>query len=176
MTERKILFHGEIQLMRWSESSTNGATATFWVAPEDLESFKVMKARAGKTAGQRIACVMMEIGDDEAVGGLPLEAEEPPARAEPRAKPVGALGMLAVRWCKDPGFLSWVSNGWQSPVLLTEPQAKQLMLSECGVLAKYGTLASRKHFDVDAHCAERFHELFRVPYLAHLKATSRQDD
>lgn len=65
-TEAIIAFHGEVQLLRWSETSTNGATITLALAdPADLERFKLMTLKKGQQAGQRLMAVMVEIGEDE---------------------------------------------------------------------------------------------------------------
>lgn len=172
MDERKILFQGEMQLCRWSESSTNGAMVTMWVHPEDLEAFKLMKARSGKTAGQRIGVVMVAIGDDEAVvehppAPAPVAAPVPTPALQPRTTytpNIGALGMLAVRWCKDRDFWCWLEESETSGMQYSEAAAKEFILTTAGVIAKYGEQASRKHLDTDPECAARFNECIRIPF------------
>lgn len=170
MTDRRILFQGELQLMRWSESSTNGATVTFWVHPDDLESFKAIKARAGKHAGQRIAAVMMEIADDEAVAEQAAPEVTPEAKPAPRPRAsTPPLTLLAVRWCQSPVFLKWAEHEWGTILPLDEEGAKRLILSATGLSEKHGEAASRKHLDADPEAAALFHEYFRIPFTAYLR-------
>lgn len=164
MDQQKTLFHGELQLMRWSESSTLGATVTFWVHPEDLDSFKLLKARSGKQAGQRLACVLVEINDDESAATPP--APPPQERPRPREyKPhIGSLGLIAVRWCKDKDFQRWAADVNGDANVLSEADAKAFILIECGLAEKYGKEASRKHLDTDPEAGELFHERIRKPF------------
>lgn len=60
--------------MRWSDTSNGGATITLALADyNDLEVFKRMTIKKGGQAGQRLACVMVEINDQEEA------VEQPPA-------------------------------------------------------------------------------------------------
>lgn len=164
----KILFQGEMQLARWSESSQNGAMVTFWVHPEDLESFKTLKARAGKSAGQRLAVVMVEIDEGEGM------VEENPA-ATPAPKPaaypkpiVGKAAMTAVGYCNNKDFWEWATKhyggrGYNGEVA-GHAAAKAFILDVCGIAAKYGEKASRKHLDTDGEAAMAFEQKIRHPY------------
>ncbi len=59
-------FVGEFQLAGWSETHSDGAKATFWLAStDDLEPFRAMTVRKKKQAGQRLITVMFEIGEYE---------------------------------------------------------------------------------------------------------------
>lgn len=85
-------FQGEVQLAGWSESHNSGCKVTFWLAdPSDLEAFRAMTVRKGNTAGQRLACVLVEIGDDE----QPVQAAQ-----EPPKGPAGAERWLCLE-CKS---------------------------------------------------------------------------
>lgn len=56
----------ELMLAGWSESHSGGCKVTFWVQDsESLEPFKAMTVAKGKTAGQRLMAVFVEIGYDE---------------------------------------------------------------------------------------------------------------
>lgn len=167
--DSKILFQGELQLMRWSESSTNGATVTFWVHPDDLESFKLIKVRAGKQAGQRLACVMVEIADDESATRQPDATPEPTERPRPREYRVtlGDLALLAVRWCKNPDFQEWrlQQSGLTFSYGSREEDCKMFILNRCGLLEKHGGDASRKQLDTDPDAAALFHQRIRIPFM-----------
>lgn len=170
MDDRTIVFQGELQLQAWGESSTAGAWVKFWIHSDDLEAFKALRGRSGKQAGQRLAVVMVEIGDDE----MPVVQPEAPA-APPAASPapryqaphIGALGMLAVRWCKDPAFQRWVPEvkHARDGDRYNESACKEYILAECGITDFYGSAASRKHLDIDPECARRFQERIRGPFM-----------
>jgi hypothetical protein len=170
MDKENILFQGEMQLTAWGDSSTTGAWVKFWIDPEDLEHFKLLRARKGnKEAGTRLAVVMVEIGDDEAV----VRQGNPPAASEPEKpryqKPaIGGMGMLAVRWCKDPEFQAWVAqqtHGGAFDAMDRAPEAecKEFILKKCGV-------TSRKYLDTDPIAHDLFQEDIRGPYMKHLTA------
>jgi hypothetical protein len=178
MEEHKVLFQGEMQLCRWSESSTNGATVTMWVHPEDLESFKLMRARTGKTPGQRLGVVIVAIGDDEAVVEHKPAASPAPELRGYRKPTLGDNALIAVRWCKSSVFQTWaarraaqfmpeVSN--LRGIRLSEDGAKQFILLACDVLKRHPDDASRKHLDADEECAKLWHERIRIPFRDYLK-------
>ena len=59
-------FQGELWLLGWRESHSGGATVTFQLSdPSELDAFRRMTVSKGKVAGQRLACVLVEIQDDE---------------------------------------------------------------------------------------------------------------
>ena len=75
-------FSGEVMLLGWKETHSGGAQVAFLLSdPEELEAFKRMTVAKGKVAGQRLACVLVEIHDDE--GMLPAKtADSRPASEE----------------------------------------------------------------------------------------------
>src|SRR5262245_8047927 len=116
--ERKVLFSGETQIMDWGQSRTSGSWIKLWVHDDDLEAFKLFQARSKGQAGTRLGTVMVEIGPDEAIveHAAPPTPAEPPAPTPPPPRRttytpnIGALGMLAVRWCQDEDFRRWASQ------------------------------------------------------------------
>lgn len=147
MNAEHIAFQGEVQLLNWSETHNGGAKIVLQLADAaDLESFKVMTVRKGKVAGQRLAVVMVEIGDDE----------QPVAQAEPKARP-GELCVMACTFCADMRFQYWVST--QCGACDTEAEAKTFILGMCGV-------ESRKDLDSNLVASNRFHKDIREPFLA----------
>lgn len=162
MDQQNILFQGELQLTAWGDSSTTGAWVKFWVHPEDLEHFKLLRVRKGsKEAGTRIAAVMVEIGDGEAVVRQGNPPAEPPRYQPPH---VGALGMLAVRWCRDPNFWEW-ANSQDFERVTNEAEAKTFILGMSGLTQKHGKEASRKHLDSDPEAGRLFQERVRRPFM-----------
>ena len=140
------IFRGEMQLLRWSETSTGGATVTFQLADVgDLNGFKDLTMAKKGMAGQRIAAIMVPVEDEQDL------APEHPAPVEPKQKP-GDLCIVACNYCKDPAFLRWVGaihpNG-----------ARQFILDKC-------LIKSRKDLDTDKMAATRFLTLIREPYMA----------
>ena len=143
-------FSGEVMLAGWSETHNGGAKVTFWLSDADeLAAFKQMTVAKGKTAGQRLACVLIEIGDDE----QPNQPE--PAKAEELKG--GPLAKLAGMWCQSKDFLEWLG-------VPTPSEARLFILEECGI-------DSRAELDHHQSAAAIFHNNIREPYskwLAHI--------
>lgn len=136
-------FQGEVQLLNWSETHNGGAKIVLQLADAaDLEAFKVMTVRKGKVAGQRLATVMVEIGDDE----RPIEPAAPTQRP-------GMLCVMACAFCADRLFQDWSVGATGN-----ESDAKEFILDTCGI-------DSRKKLDTDKEAARLFHTLIREPYL-----------
>ncbi len=156
MSDIAPLFSDEVQLAGWSDSHTSGAKVTFWLSdPSLLDAFRGMTERKGKTAGQRLAMVLVEIGDDE----------KPVAQQEAPKEPIGELCKLAVMWCKDPQFQEWLIGKEtleQNPGIDAEGTAKHRILHQCGV-------SSRKELDAYPAAATKFHMGIRTPYMEYLK-------
>lgn len=148
MNAEHIAFQGEVQLLNWSETHNGGAKIVLQLADaDDLEAFKVMTVRKGKVAGQRLAVVMVEIGDDE----------QPVVQPEPKQRP-GELCIMACTFCADEQFWEWADKTSEE-VIEGENGAKAFILETCGVL-------SRKELDAQPTAAHRFHKLIREPYMA----------
>lgn len=143
MNPQAIAFQGEVQLLRWSETSNQGATITLQLSDaSDLERFKTMTLAKGKQAGQRLAAVMVEVGDDEKPVIQPEQQKEKP----------GQLCVMAVNFCKDPMFRQFHN-------LDDEEEAKDFITGFCGI-------ASRKELDSNKHAADQFLKFIRAPFLA----------
>ena len=144
------IFSDEVQLAGWSESHTSGAKITFWLSdPAQLSAFRGMTERRGKTAGQRLAMVLVEINDDETL------ADEPPSTTK-----LGPLCTLAVAWCSDAPFLAWWQR--QRGHMAGNVDARGDILATCGI-------GSRRELDADARAAAVFNDVFRLPYMAHCR-------
>lgn len=140
-----IAFQGEVMLAGWSETHNGGAKVTFWLADEgDLAAFKSMTVAKGKTAGQRLAIVAVEIGDDEqpVVRDAAISASEKPKGEK--------LSWLAVQLCQNVDFLEFISAG-------NERIARDWICQQCGIF-------SRGDLDRDELAADRFHQLVRKPF------------
>lgn len=83
----------------------------------------------------------------------------------------GAVARIAARWCRDPAFQQWIQErsgregrrpGDETPEN-AEAMTRALILVACSI-------SSRAELDHDAAAAQRFDELVRRPYLAHLAA------
>jgi hypothetical protein len=170
MSDKPItpMFHSEVQLAGWSESHNGGCKVTFWLAqPSDLDAFRAMTVRKGNTAGQRLACALVEIGDDEQ-----------PVPPEPRKG--GELAKLAGKWCRLPEFVEFVraiydramggdGTGYGDVSPSREfggdgsAYARHCILVLCDI-------DSRSELDHNAEAAEKFHRLIRLPFAEHLRA------
>lgn len=147
------IFRGEMQLLRWSDTSTNGATVTFQLADvRDLDKFKELTLAKKGMAGQIIAAIMVKVDDE------PAPEVAPAAAPEPKTKP-GELCIMACTFCAMRDFRDWASNWASNPVLVeSEEDAKSFILETCGV-------TSRKELDTDKMAAIRFHTVIREPFL-----------
>lgn len=140
-----VAFQGEVMLAGWSQTHNGGAKVTFWLSDEDdLAAFKVMTVAKGKTAGQRLALVAVEIGDDE----QPVHHDaDVPASEKPKSE---KLSWLAVQLCQNVDFLEFISAG-------NERVARDWICQQCGIF-------SRGDLDRDEPAANRFHQLVRKPF------------
>jgi hypothetical protein len=67
--ELKATFKGEVMLAGWSDSHNGGAKLAFWLPDDaDLEVFRQLTVRKGKTAGHRFMCLLFEIDEQELMG------------------------------------------------------------------------------------------------------------
>lgn len=138
-----IVYSGEALLVNWGDTSTRGRTLTLEL-PQDTDShpFRDLSIRSGKKAGQRLAIVVVQIGDDEA----PVVQEK-------------KLSQQAAILCKDESFRNFMAERSISQ-LDTEEDAKNWMCSGAGV-------NSRKAFDTNKQAADWFITQCKLPYEAH---------
>ncbi|CUJ41801.1 Uncharacterised protein [Achromobacter xylosoxidans] len=134
-----VAFQGEVQLLGWSESHSTGAKIVLQLADaDDLEAFKLMTVAKGKVAGQRLAIVAVEIGDDE----------QPKAQPEPKG---GELAKLAGMFCQSTAF-------WEFCRADDADEARDWILGVCGI-------QSRRDLDHNPTAAQLFHDRVRKPYM-----------
>lgn len=162
MAEPTPTFAGEVQLRRWSESSTQGVQVTFALAESsDLDKFKGLD-------GKRFMAVLVQIGDEEqpVLPNLTNNQVKTGNSGQTR-EPLGDLCWRAVQWCKEPEFQEWVARQiWpMAPheVEIDEEKAKRYILNWCDV-------SSRKELDTNHKAARLFNALIRGPYQKHLIA------
>lgn len=115
----KPSFEDEIQLLGWGDSSTSGPWIKFRVLNEQaLEPFRMATLAKGNTAGQRYACVLVEIGDDE----LPIE--------DPHLLAQGAA-LLA----KDGAFQGFLAQK-SGRIVVNERDATESIKTLCGIRSR----------------------------------------
>lgn len=142
-----MIYAGEAQLARWAETSSGGATVTFWLPDGDaLENFKLLTERKGKQAGQILAMVVKLVD----------ESDLPEPELEPKREKIGPLCRSAVELCKNADFQEftlWAEDIKASPnYAQAEDFAKEYMLEFC-------CIESRKDIDYSKIKAEKFAEL-----------------
>lgn len=130
-------FQGELMLANWKETSTGGATVTFWLADaHDLDVFRSMTVRKGNMAGQRFMAVLVEVGADE--------------------KPVRpALSQQAFLLCRSLGFQQFVESklGFSHAAPpAREGMAADFMRSFCGI-------QSRSELDTDGRAGMAYQQM-----------------
>ncbi|MDN7965492.1 hypothetical protein QZM92_26285 [Burkholderia multivorans] len=142
MSDIRPTFQGEMQLMNWGESSSNGAWVKFWLNPDDLQVFRDLKCRSGKIAGQRFAAVLVEVGDDE----QPVQQPERPKG--------GPLAILAGRLCQDAEFWRFATTNYGIEFSPGEEadECAEWIRQHCGV-------ASRSEIDHNPNATAAFHEI-----------------
>lgn len=130
-------FAGEVQLRRWSESSTQGVQVTFALA--DSDDLEPLKAKSGK----RFMAVLVELGDDE-------QPVEPPSK-------VGPLCQWLVMRCNEPEFWKWLSEESWGTHIGSPDAASNAVRSMLRV-------DSRKEIDGNPQVEQNFHQNIRGPY------------
>lgn len=151
-----VAFQGEVMLAGWSQTHNGGAKVTFWLADDtDLEAFKAMTVAKGKTAGQRLALVAVEIGDDEKPvasskhGTNGVVSQETPNSVDNNKG--GELAKLAGMFCQSTAF-------WEFCRADDAGEARDWILGVCGI-------QSRRDLDHNPTAAQLFHDRVRKPYL-----------
>ena len=101
--------------------------------------------------GTPVAVVALKVGYEQKVDPLPGPAH----KAAENVHVGGPLAMLAGQWCADPAFQRWLFVG-------SEAQAAEKIRAFCKV-------DSRRLLDHDPEAAQLFQDIFRGPYMAHIK-------
>lgn len=125
-------FQGEVMLLGWKESSSQGRTVTFLLNEDDeTHPFRDLTVKQGKRAGQRFMAVLVAIGDDEA----------PVPAVDDLVAEAGAI-------CRTKSFWEWADaqafNGVKS-----EEDAKQFLYDQLSI-------RSRKELSTNQRAATRF--------------------
>lgn len=132
------LFQGEVQLRRWSESSSQGVQVTFALADsDDLEPLKMK-------SGKRFMAVLVEIGDDE-------------TPVEPPKEPIGPLCKWLVMRCAEPEFWTFLNNEKGGPAIDKQSEAEHFVKHILGV-------TTRKEVDTDKNKTFLLDTVLRHPY------------
>lgn len=148
-------FQGEAQFLAWGDGPAGPWVKLLLPESDDLAPFRGMTAAKKTMAGQRLAVVVVEIGDDE-------QPKEPEPSSQ--SSPLGPLALLAVRWCKEPWFIEWCEEKfpnfarWSDKGRGVELACRRLILSVCHI-------ESRKDLDTDRKAADTFHREIREPFM-----------
>lgn len=150
MSNIEPTWKGEVQLRRWSNSSTQGVQVTFALADEEELGPLTIKT------GKRFYAVLVEMGDDEAP--VQPQATEKPARA-PRKDTRGPLCREACDYCAMPEFWDWLSDSLKvKRGEIDEARAASLLRVKCAI-------TSRNDLDRDPLMADIFRDRIRVPFI-----------
>jgi endogenous inhibitor of DNA gyrase (YacG/DUF329 family) len=152
----KTIYSGEVQLQRWSDTSSGGATITLWLPDgDDLANFKLLTERKGKQAGQILAMVIKTVD---------VEDEQAITKDQKQSYPFymnGPLCRSAIGVCKNKDFQRFVDEYYvvtrTDGDLKSDPEneAKQVILQTCFI-------ESRKELDTNDDAARRFAELMQL--------------
>jgi hypothetical protein len=151
-------FKGETQFLAWGDGPSGPWIKLLLPDSDDLLPFRGMTAAKKGMAGQRLACVLVEIDDDE----TPKTND---------AVKGGDLARLAGVLCASEAFRAWFWSGraWMQAGSVArivgstfdEDETAEAVRAVCGVI-------SRAQLDHDPEAAQRFHELIRRPYNEHV--------
>ena len=158
-------FSGEVQLAGWNESHNSGSKISFWLPDsKDLDPFRTATIRKGNKAGQRFACVLVEIGDDERLvqPGVRKNADLPPQTTdEPNndgACTARAKGGELAKWAgilsNDSVFWEWANEVDDCLPLYNEADAAAYIRDACNI-------ESRAELDHNPEAAKIFREMMR---------------
>lgn len=124
----KQIYNDELFLLGWSETHNGGAKITFLLPdPSLLEPFKLMTVGKGKTAGQRLACVMVEIDESE------QPAIDQPAQPEEKKARLHSI-WLAMR-LKEAEFRAFLQIHYEVPIN-NEAEADKFIKEFLGIQSK----------------------------------------
>lgn len=83
-------------------------------------------------------------------------------------EPIGPLCLISVRLCQDEKFRAWLRatqpTGWQMVADTIGWKDEEAIAK--GIIVDACLIDSRRELDTDARAADRFHSIFRRPYLA----------
>lgn len=129
-------------LAGWTDTHNGGAKVTFWLPDDqDLEAFRRMTVKKGKTAGQRLMCVLVEIDEQE----QPVAPDAPRSHASSDAH-LMITGSAFVSYCNEVADNEWTAD----KVRLWAKHRMQI--------------DSLSQLDTDPLALKRFHELIRRPF------------
>jgi len=156
-------FQGETQFAGYADSSKGGPRITLRLADrEALEAFIGAE-------GQRFACVLVRIGEDEQPVPPPAPTPAKPPKPAPADKPDHALSKWAALRCADTEFWKFIEQQCEDDhiglmTVRNKEDAAQWIRDVCEV-------KSRAEFDVDPAAAERFKARVMRPWQRHCIAT-----
>jgi len=158
MANEFVAFKGEMWLLGWKETHNGGATVTFQLSdPEELEAFKKMTVSKGKVAGQRFACVLVEIQDDE----TPINQNNKRRIEKEELIKGGPLSKRAGILCNDSDYLGYlilhkhITKGEKKAMV---EAAEVYVRNMCGV-------TTRKMLDHDKEAGHKFRTFVLSPFL-----------
>lgn len=136
----------EVMLAGWQDGHNSGAKITFWLSDDaDLEHFRMLTVKKGRTAGQRFMMVLAEINDDETIASAAVQPAKPKGHASSDAH-LMITGAAFVSYCNEVADNEWGPEK-------TRLWAKHKM-----------QIDSLSQLDTDPLALKRFHELIRRPF------------
>ena len=147
-------FKDEVQFLAWGDGPSGPWIKVLLPSSDDLEPFRGMTSAKKGMAGQRMACVLVEITDDEqpapATDATIVEAAKEAVKAKG-----GELAKLAGILCADEEFQLWFVEryGNKSPTAeVSEATVTERLRYHCGV-------KSRAELDHNLDAAAKFHQI-----------------
>lgn len=161
------LFQGEVQFAGYSDSHTQGPKVTFRLQDSgDLDAFRALTVAKGNQSGQRMALVLVLVGEDEQPEVPPAPTTRHPVLAENGKVKPGPLCLEAIQLCQNARFREWAAEGAEEEQF-SEAQAKEYILNVC-------CIESRKELDTDRQAALAFINRIRVPFMGWVRIHHRE--
>lgn len=157
-----VIFTGTVQLLGWSDTHNSGPKLVLQLeSSEDLEAFKHLTVKHGKTAGQILGIAVTLL--DPATGLQP--GVENPLAEKPKG---GPLSRLAGMWCHNEEFSAWLmmaeQDFWSSACEAipggSSPEISKRVLYD---LLMITSLAELDHIET---AAQLFNSRIRLPFMS----------
>jgi hypothetical protein len=131
----------ELMLLGWQDHHNTGFKVTFAITPEDEDYFRGATAAKGKIAGQRYACVLVEIGPNEEPVETPVPLPEPPKPETVAMRAARERAEDASRFTKqdDGSFSRTVVDGLEAAENTKHVVKHSFPQGLCGLAVKWGS-------------------------------------
>jgi hypothetical protein len=158
-------FRDEVQFLAWGDGPQGPWIKLKLPDSDDLAPFRGMTAAKATQAGQRMACVLVEIGDDEKA--VPNRSDTKTSADDSKLKG-GELARLSGILCNQPDFQAWLRDTFPSAWVEVSTEAPGTDVDSditARMVRRICAVNSRAELDHNALAADTFHQRIRLPWL-----------